>query len=163
MRKYKKTIQPGITCGQYLFFLRFYRSNLRVQLMWQWKCQKGYKVQKAELNKTEFMRSKRPHDSHSHKASSYLSSNGKTWGVTVITEPRLREDDESSDLRLVEIISWVLAATATGGRLFLAGESHKSGGQNGCLQSLSYIKCKHLTAQSVRGLLWWPLTWDRPL
>jgi hypothetical protein len=48
------------------------------------------------------MTSKMPHNGHSERASSYLSSNGKTWGVMVITEPRLREDDESSDLRLAE-------------------------------------------------------------
>lgn len=132
--------------------------------MWQWKCQRdNIKYRIAQLhNRTEFItRSKGP--LLCHKFRSYLSSKGNTWGVMVITEPTLREADESSDLRLADNISWVLAATAIGGRLFLAGESHKSGGQKGCLQSLSYIKCKHLTAQSMRNPLWWLLTWDRPL
>lgn len=80
-----------------------------------------------------------------------------------MTERMLGMADKSSDLRVDDITSWVLAATAIGGRFFLAGESHKSGGQNWCLQSLSYNKCKHRIAASIRDLFCSPTLCNKAL
>lgn len=80
-----------------------------------------------------------------------------------MTECVLGTAKESSALRLVDKNSCVLAATAIGGLFFLAGDSHKEGGQNWCLQSLSYNRCRHRTAASIKVTLCWLILWVKAL